>query len=152
MTDSCHEQVVQAALAVLTGISGVAGLAVERDRETALEEGDLPRLVLFEGAEIEESPFAGERSYRLQLDIEGTASGATPAAAAAAASTLRAKVQSALGADPTLGGKVRLMEPASEPPPERLELPTGTVSVRGFVHSVVVEFATAETDAFTFAS
>lgn len=150
MTTPCRERIVAAVQAALAGITGIDGLAVERDRTLPVEEGELPRLVVYEGEEALASGFSGEDLWELQLDVEGYADGADIAAAAAALATLRAKVDQALRADPTLGGLARDLRPAEEPAPQRLDFASATPG-KGFVRSFVAVYATEEGDPFAFA-
>ncbi len=150
MTTPCREQIAVAVKAVLAGITGVTGLAVERDRVSALEADDLPRLILYEAEEAGESAFTGEDGYLLSVDIEGFAGGAAEDAAASALATLRAKVDQAMLADQTLGGLIRTMSLGEEPEDSRLEL-ASSAPAKWFTRSFVLEYATAEGDPFTFA-
>ncbi|MBI4184916.1 MAG: hypothetical protein HY521_13075 [Proteobacteria bacterium] len=150
MTVPCRERVVLALQAALEGNAGIPGLAVERDRDTPVTDGDLPRLVIYEGAESGAADFTGEDGYALAINIEGYAGGGDAAAAASAAATLRAEADRAVLADVTLGGTARGVSLAEEPAPVRLGL-EAVRPAKGFVRSFTVEYATAEGDPFTFA-
>lgn len=149
----CREQVVQAfkARLVALGVSIATDHGVERDRVDRVEDTDLPRLVIYEGACSPVGDDAtGERAYWLAMDVEGAVTGADADACAQALSILRATVEATLLApDAMVALKIRDLVINEEPPPQRLELNTQGPA-KAFVASYHLQFATAESDPFTF--
>src|SRR5690606_33033541 len=121
MAATCREQIVAAVVARLEVITGVPGLAVERDREQPITAAELPRLIVYEGAEDPVALFLGEDCFDLRLVIEGGAAGETASLAASASALLRGKVEQAILADVTLGGLARDIQSDGEEPPEALD-------------------------------
>lgn len=143
MPTPCREQLVAALATRLAAIAGIAGLAVERDREHPVTAAAMPRLVIYEGDEQLSPEFSGEDGFELQLDVEGYA-------AAADMPGLRAAVDAAVFADRTLGGLARDIDFASEQAPQRLDMDQAAAA-KGFARSYRLLYATREGDPFTFA-
>jgi hypothetical protein len=146
----CRERIVAALAARLATITVLPGLVVERDRAASVSAAEMPLLAVYEGDETPQADFTGERAYTLSIAVEGYATGATPVAAAQAASDLRAQVDKALFADVTLGGIARNLEAAEESAPARLDL-DAVDPCAGFTRVYRVDYAIAETDPYTFA-
>lgn len=150
MADTVRELVVQAALARLQAIPGIAGLTVAREPSArdALVQDDLPLVLLFEAGESDVTEFSGEQAYSLGLIVMGAVTAATDAAAATALNELRGRVDQAILADVTLGGAARFA--ALDPEAEGQEpVIDGTLPCRAFLRGFTVEYATREGDPFT---
>lgn len=143
MVATCREQIVAAVVARLEAITGVPGLAVERDREQPITAAELPRLIVYEGDEQLAAEFSGEDGFELQIDVEGYA-------AAANLAELRGRLDVAVLSDRTLSGLARDVDIASEAAPQRLDMDQAAPA-KGFARSYRILYATIEGDPFTFA-
>lgn len=140
---------VEAAIGAITGITNFSATTVERERARPVT--DLPFACIFEGDEGEsEEQFTGSRAYTLLVDVEFYVTGADPKAAAQALSALRAKVDMALLADVTLGGKSRDIRVVDEPTPVR-NVVDGHPNHRATSRRFAIDYAHAESDPETFA-
>lgn len=155
---ACRERILDAIVARLEAITGVAGLAVERDREEPIETGEMPRLVVVELGETMQPDLTGEDGWTLTVAVSGYVRGTVGAndkarakAAAAAAGDLRARVQAALLGEPTLGGLVRDLRPAEEAECFPLLIDCADPA-KAFAVPFEADYATVEGDPFTFAS
>ena len=150
MPDSCRERIVAAAAARIAAITGVPGLTVARERRSPVTSDELPFVGVFEADAQPREDWSGERAWTLVVSAEGLADGATDTAARTAAANLRAEVEKALYADPTLGGLARDLRAAPEPPPPQLDAEVPD-HVADFQAAFEIDFATREDDPFTFA-
>lgn len=155
MAVACREQIVAAFAARLAAIAGIAGLTAERgrDQDDPITDDVVPILVVLQGVETphgEGECFLGERAATLVIAVEGYIAGATPTDAKQQAAVLRAAAERALLTDDTLGGLARDLRLMSEPPPPRLTLDAAQ-PVAGFATGFEVDYATLESDPFTFA-
>lgn len=152
MTIPCREQIAVAVLAVM---ATVTGLTAERNRKTPLTAGengaagDLPRQILFEGDETPIDVFTGEDAFDLQLLIQ-VAIQKAGAGAATECNTLRAKLQQALLADRTLGGKCRDLQVTE--PGDLVGVDVDADECEGFILALLVRYATVEGDPFNFSN
>lgn len=148
----CHEQIVLAVETALKTITAISDLTVDRDRgvDEMPSEEELPLLVIYDSDMQPQDDLTGERGYSRVIDIIGYAGGSDRAAAAAAASELRAEVDRVLFGDVTLGGKARNLELAAEPSPDVLGLAAAS-PYKNFVRSFTADYATLEDDPYTFA-
>jgi len=142
MPTSCRQQVVEAALVVLSTIS----VTVELNRRVPLAADEIPRVLLFEGDEIPLNDFSSMDVYELPFAVQAAVAG-SGADAAGAANALRAEIQQKLAADRGLGGKVRTLEFTDAGDWIGVETP---VDVEGFVFGFKVQYATRVDDPFTF--
>lgn len=156
----CKEQILAAVEARLTALADAfPGLIVERNRDEVLTDEKVAPgetfyfLGLFEVAEEphgDEDCFSGERGFTLSFTVEGVTTGADPADAKTQAAVLRAASERALLAGDLLGQKARDIRLMPEPPPPRLELDCEQPTAL-FVAGFEVDYASLETDLFTFA-
>jgi hypothetical protein len=148
MPTACCERIAAGVQAALQTISTISGLQVERNRRDPLKEDELPRLLLFEIDEVDDTLYVGEDGYAKRFGIQGAISG-TAAGAAQSANALRAEVIRALKADVSLGGLARDLvlddtgawigiDAASDTPME------------GFQLTAAVRYATVFGDPYTF--
>jgi hypothetical protein len=148
--DTCREQILQAVEAALAGITAIAGITVERERLDPVASDALPFLAVYDDGDTPGENFSGQRDYTLVVTVEGYSAGTTVLDGRQKADELKARVEAALYADVTLGGKALDLRPNAEPSPARMdwEVPA---DVGSFVAAFEIDFATSETDPFTFA-
>ena len=152
MADPCYDRIVAAFVARLETIaaSDLPGLKVEEGREDDIGDDELPFVAVYAEDETPQDDLTGERGYTVRISVEGLAKGADRTAARKEASRLRGLVDKALFSDVTLGGLARDLRLGQEPPPPALA--TVAEHVAGFVRVYEIDYATAESDPFTFAS
>ena len=153
MPTPCREQIVAASKSVLALIATPSGVTVERGRTMPITDDALPLLVLLQDPDTphgEDESFTGERAYTLNIAVEGVIAGATDLDARAQLAVLRAAAERAMLSDATLGGIARDVRLMTEPPPPRLQIDSG-LPVAAFAIGFEIDFATLETDPFTFA-
>ena len=143
-----REQILTALLSRLATVPGVPTGSILRDPSEPVE--TVPALVLRDLGEVATPDFSGEDAYTLSFDVEIYAGGNDDAASLAALSGLRAQVDKALAADPTLGGRVRRLEPRDEPPPTPGNV-DGHPNIRAAARGYEIDYATREGDPFAFA-
>lgn len=148
MPTPVQEQLVAAIKTALDGISAIAGLTAEREREEMVETDEIPFLALYELEVTPQEEFAGEDGWSLAVQIEGLAQGATRVAARQAAAELRAEVVKAVLADRTLGGLARDVLSSNELAPAQLDYKVAD-TVAEFAVAFDVLFATAEGNPFS---
>jgi hypothetical protein len=138
------ERVLAGLFARLQAVTGIAGLAVERNRNVEAELGDLPLLVQLDGDDELEAETAELKLHRARPRVIGVVQGASSAAAGTALNDLLAKTRAALEADKTLGGwAMATFETACN---RAIDLDDGHKPIHGFALDLDVLFATARTD------
>lgn len=101
MTATIRDQILDAVATVL-GTLSVAGLKVQRGRDEPVD--SYPFLALYAGGQSVLEDNAGHTLYAMEAYLDGTASGASSAAAERAAHELYGQSVLALWVDRTLGG------------------------------------------------
>lgn len=151
---SCAERISNALKTTLEKLADqygekfeIAKVNVERNRRVALDDADLPILVLFEGEAIPSENFSSEDGYDFPFAVQAAIQGSGDDAASRA-NALRADLLSALYADRTLGGLARDLEVTGagdwlgcDPPASDIE---------GFMLALTVTYATRESDPYFF--
>ncbi|WP_142847233.1 hypothetical protein [Telmatospirillum sp. J64-1] len=146
----CREQILTAVVdACQRAASDVPGLVVERERDQPVVSDEMPRVVVFEGAEDSFADFTGEDGFILDVDLEIYVTACSQAAALQKAGLLRAALIRRVIPD-LAGGLARNCTLSPEPAPQRGSWDSAA-PVAGIVLSFKVEYATAENDPFTFA-
>lgn len=150
---SCRQQIVERALSVVETVAAqeqmggvVKAVTVELNRRVALEERDLPSLILFESEEIPLNDFSTMDLYELGLVVQIAALG-SGALAVEFVNSMRAEAVRALKADWTLGGIVRWLEVRDAGDFIGAEIPA---QAEGALLAFVVHYATREGDPYTF--
>lgn len=151
MPDTIRAQWLAALEAALNTISGVTGLATERDRDAEVGYEEMPRILVLAGDDVPaDLQFTGADHLVATVELQLFAKGATMAAACAALETLRGKAIAAAFADLTLGGFAFQLGKASSSEIDRAGTeghePSAAQAVR-----FTVEYLTAEGDPFTLA-
>lgn len=154
MAKSCRQQIVEALVAALqsldlqpTASGEVKPVTVELNRRVAVEPGDLPVLLLYEGSELPINDFSSEDAYDLPMLLQGIIGGAA-AGAVEFANNLRATAMKALMADLSLGGLSRNLQFTGTG--DLVGADIAAVEVESFELGFTISYATKEGDPFAF--
>lgn len=101
MPDARRERIAVAILAALT--AGCAPVAVERNRRTAVEADEAPKIVMFDLGHQADTLNIGLIDYSMAIEVEGTVTTSSDATLGTAVNALYVQILASL-ADYTLGG------------------------------------------------
>lgn len=150
MTDTIREQCL---VAFKSNLATLAGVTVQRNRDTEAERDEMPLLNMLDGSVQLNTVSAGFHHYSMIVQVEGFVKAANADLLGPALSDLYGKTLQKVLSNRTLGGiaiDVRESEAALEPP-VFLGNAAG-VAVAAFETGFIIEFSTVPGDPYTSAA